>query len=385
MTPKIAIIGAGPAGLTLASILYRNGITSTVFESDESPSARPQGGSLDLHPQTGQAALDACGLTPQFKKYARYDGQDLVLSDKHHNRLIQLKDTETGKPEIDRTQLRKILLDSLPEGVVRWNEHLVSATEETLTFKTHVESGFDLIVGADGAWSKIRPLCCYVTPFYAGITGIELVLNETSSKHSEISALVGNGSVFAMASDDGRGLSFQRNDNDTIKCYAWSRRPEHWVKDGGLNWENRAEVCAVLKKDFGDWSPELTRIIDECDNTPTPRPLYMLPVGIRWPSQKKVTIIGDAAHLMTPFAGEGVNMAMADGMDLAEAIIAQPDNIAAAIREMEPKMCERATGAAGIAWENTMLRFEPGGLKRTEDRFKRLFQKTQGKAGDDTH
>lgn len=376
MSPKIAIVGAGPAGLALASILCRNGITPTVFEGDASPTVRPQGGSLDLHPQTGQAAIEACGLTDKFQKYARYNGQDLVLSDKKGNRLFDVKDQETGRPEIDRVQLRRILLESIPDGVIRWGHRLVSATQDTLHFQDgHTESGFDLIVGADGAWSKIRPLCCYVSPFYSGITGVEMTLQETSTKHPELSKLVGNGSFFAFASEDGRGLQFQRNDNDTIKCYAFMRKPEHWPKTSGIDWKDPESVRAGLKPDYVDWTPELSRVIDEFDGTAAPRPLYILPPILRWPSQKNVTIIGDAAHLMTPFAGEGVNMALTDSMNLAKAIIAHPGDIAGAIHESEVKMWEGAKGAASLAWENTLLRYEPGGLEKTAARLAMMLKK----------
>ncbi|QKX64517.1 uncharacterized protein TRUGW13939_11692 [Talaromyces rugulosus] len=376
MSPKIAIVGAGPAGLALASILCRNGITPTVFESDASPTARPQGGSLDLHPATGQAALAACGLTPQFEKYARYDGQDFILSDKKGNRLFEIKDQETGRPEIDREQLRRILLDSIPEGVIRWGQHLVSATQDTLQFKEgHSESGFDLIVGADGAWSKIRPLCCYVNPFYSGITGVEMTLRETSTKHPELSKTVGNGSFFAFASEDGRVLQFQRNDNDTIKCYAFMRKPDNWAKNSGIDWQDPQSIRASLKSDYADWTPELSRVIEEFDGTAAVRPLYTLPPILRWPSQKKVTIIGDAAHLMTPFAGEGVNIALADAMNLAKEIIAHPDDIAGAIHEAEVKMWDGAKDAAALAWENTLLRYEPGGLEKTMERVTTMLKK----------
>lgn len=377
MSPKIAIVGAGPAGLALASILCNNGITPTVFESDASPTARPQGGSLDLHPATGQAALEACGLTAQFEKHARYDGQDFVLSDKKGNRLFDIKNQETGRPEIDRLQLRKILLDSIPEGVIRWGQHLASATEDTLHFKEgNTESGFDLIVGADGAWSKIRPLCTYVSPFYSGVTGVEMTLHETSTKHPELSKTVGNGSLFAFASEDGRGLQFQRNDNDTIKCYAYMRQPDHWSKTSGIDWQDPESVRASVKPDYADWDYELSRVIDEFDGNAAPRPLYVLPPIIRWPSQKKVTIIGDAAHVMTPFAGEGVNIALTDAMNLGKAIVVRPDDIAGAIHEAEVKMWDGAKGAASLAWENTLLRYEPGGLEKTAARLTMMIKKS---------
>jgi 2-polyprenyl-6-methoxyphenol hydroxylase-like FAD-dependent oxidoreductase len=375
MSPKIAIVGAGPGGLTLASILVRNGITPTVFEHDGSPTARMQGGSLDLHPGTGQAALAACGLTAEFEKYARYEDQDGALCDKNGKRELEMKGQDTGRPEIDRGQIRQMLLDSLPDGVIRWGHHLVAATEDSLTFRDHTETGFDLIVGADGAWSKIRPLCCYMTPYYSGITCVQMNLQNTSVKYPAISEMVGNGTIYALGGKDGLAMSFQRNDNDVIKITASGRWPEHWLEKNGLDANDHAGIRAHLKEEFKDWDSELVRVFDEYEGDMPVLPLHMLPVGLRWPSREKVTLIGDAAHLMTPFAGEGVNLAMADAMHLANAIIANPNNIAAAIAETEPRMWEMAKVAGSLAFENGLLRYEPGGLEKWVKTIKEKLEK----------
>ncbi|EED19059.1 zeaxanthin epoxidase, putative [Talaromyces stipitatus ATCC 10500] len=374
MSPKIAIIGAGPGGLTLASILIRNGISPTVFEHDAFPEARTQGGSLDLHPGTGQEALAACGLTPQFEKYARYGDQDFTLGDKYGNRVMEIKDKDVGRPEIDRGQLRQILLDSIPKGVIKWNHHLVAATEDSLQFRDHIEVGWDLIVGADGAWSKIRPLCCYVTPYYTGISAFRMMLTQASTKHAALSELVGKGTYYSLGEDDGLALAYQRMDNDMISVYAFGRRPEDWIQKSGIDVNDHNAIRAALKKDYTHWDPKLCAVFDECEDNISFQSLYMLPVGLRWPAHKKMALIGDAAHLMTPFAGEGVNLAMTDALDLANAIISKPNDIAAAIAEFQPRMWERAKIAGEVAWENAMARFEPGALVRSKRRFQRRLE-----------
>ena len=82
-TPKIAIIGAGPAGCLLARLLHLAGIPTTVYEGEASPNYRSQGGSLDLHTNTGLAALREAGLWDEFQKHARYDGQYMAIVDKN--------------------------------------------------------------------------------------------------------------------------------------------------------------------------------------------------------------------------------------------------------------------------------------------------------------
>lgn len=163
MNPSIAIIGGGPCGLTLARLLECKGIDYVVYERDESETSNISGGALDLHPETGQHALREAGLFDDFKKYARYDDTVFTVTDKlgtQHLRIGEGRDA----PEIDRVELRQILLDSIPKDKIKWGHGLKSATigednKAILHFANGaVLSGFKLVVGADGAWSKVRPL-----------------------------------------------------------------------------------------------------------------------------------------------------------------------------------------------------------------------------------
>lgn len=161
MAPTVAIIGGGPCGLTLARLLELGGIDYTLYERDESENSNRVGGSLDIHPATGQHALREGGLFEVFQKYARYDDTVFTLADKLGKRVLQ---TDQGRdaPEIDRSDLRQILLDAIPKDKIKWGYSLKSATidednKPVLQFTNGVVlSGFKLVVGADGAWSKVR-------------------------------------------------------------------------------------------------------------------------------------------------------------------------------------------------------------------------------------
>jgi 2-polyprenyl-6-methoxyphenol hydroxylase-like FAD-dependent oxidoreductase len=165
-TPSIAILGAGPSGLTFARLMQLQNISFIIFERDESASSVGQGGTLDIHAETGQLALKEAGLIEAFKRKARYDAQRMVIVDNQGKIAVDLDGTGTeDRPEIDRRDLRQILLDAVEPGTVQWSSKVKSVTRDVDTCKmaVHLEdgrrfAGFDLVVGADGAWSKARPL-----------------------------------------------------------------------------------------------------------------------------------------------------------------------------------------------------------------------------------
>lgn len=165
MVATIAILGAGPSGLTLARLLEINGIDYVVFERNETAEAISQGGSLDIHRDIGQLALREAGLIDEFNTYARYDGQRAEMVDKT-NRRVWLREDEgqNEKPEIDRKDLRSLLLNSMPSEKIQRNQKVERVCRDSngaisIKFANgRIESGFRLIVGADGAWSKVRPL-----------------------------------------------------------------------------------------------------------------------------------------------------------------------------------------------------------------------------------
>ena len=81
-TPTIAIIGAGPAGSTLARLLTRASIPVTIFEGESSTSVREQGGTRDLHTDMGLKPLREAALYEGYARYARYDGEAFNAADK---------------------------------------------------------------------------------------------------------------------------------------------------------------------------------------------------------------------------------------------------------------------------------------------------------------
>jgi 2-polyprenyl-6-methoxyphenol hydroxylase-like FAD-dependent oxidoreductase len=385
--PKIAIIGAGPGGLTLANILQRHQIPSTVFDLDASRNERNQGGTLDLHPRDGQLALREAGLWDQFarlsrpegdvRKIVRYSGE-VLWDDNGTAAPVREEEKFDNRPEIDRAVLKDILLDSLAPEVVKWGKKLREVVPDDkwydLTFVVgSTEMVFDLVVGADGAWSYVRPLLTAVKPHYSGISTIEMWALDVNEKHPWISKYVGNGSCFVF--DQDRAIQSQRIGDGSIRTYASLRLAEPWVKNCGIDWTKPTAREELVRRHFSDCGADLQRLILESADELVPRTLYMLPVGFCWEPRSGVTLIGDAAHLMTPFAGVGVNAAMADALALARAIIgsqsAQDTNLTAALESYEHEMFLRAEKYAQKTMDNLNEHFSAGGSDKMVERLKR--------------
>ncbi|ATZ56357.1 hypothetical protein BCIN_13g01980 [Botrytis cinerea B05.10] len=395
--PKIAIAGAGPGGLILARLLQHNGIQCTVFELDANRDARSQGGIIDLHADMGQRAIREAGLMEEFQKHSLPDADSMKLvkadgtvawdennKNDESDSIRQARD----RPEIDRARLRDILLDSVEPDSIRWNSKIVSVepnesnpAQFDLHFADQVAEGFDLVIGADGAWSKVRRLVSAQVPEYSGVSMVELTARNVSEKKQWLSDYVGKGSFFMF--DEGRGIICQRNGYDGIRVYAGVRKPESWIKDCGIDWENPIEARKQLTEQyFGDVHDNLKRLLSEATDTLIARSLYMLPVGFKWESRSGVTLLGDAAHLMTPFAGVGVNVALNDAMLLTHALLKQKDNFEAdlkgslkqAIEEYEEQMFVIAKKNMEKTYQGLKLHFSADGVDHMVARLQKMGQ-----------
>ncbi|MDQ7802929.1 FAD-dependent monooxygenase [Amycolatopsis sp. A133] len=364
MTPPVTIVGGGLGGLTLARVLHTRGIPATVYELDASPAARDQGGTLDLHEESGQRALAEAGLSREFRAVVREEGEALRILDRRGAvRFEEIAGEGSGtRPEVDRGELKRILAGSLPDGVVRWGAKVTAVSAGTLTLDTGEVVDAGLLVGADGAWSKVRPLLSDAVPRYSGLSFVEARLSEVDERRPAAAALVGAGSMFALA--EGKGLIAQRTGGGRIRVYAAVRTADAAAATGLADRDRLLEV-------FAGFAPGLRALVAESEGALIPRPIHALPVGHRWARVPGVTLLGDAAHVMSPFAGEGANLAMLDAAELALAL-ADHDDVESALSAYETTMFPRAEEAARGSADNLEACFAPGAPGAMVERMKRF-------------
>jgi len=360
MHTPVTIIGAGLGGLTLARVLHLHGIPATVYEADASAEARRQGGMLDIHDYNGQLALKEAGLLDEFRRIIHVGGAASRVVGPHGTVLLDRPDDGSDhRPEVRRGDLRRILLESLPESAVQWGRKVTSICgagegQHELTFVDGATVIASLVVGADGAWSKIRTLLTDVKPEYVGTSSIETYLLDADAHHPASARIVGDGALYALA--PGKGIISHRETDGTLHTYVVLTKPQEWI--AGIDFANPKAAKTRVAAEFDGWAPELTALITDGETSPVPRPFHTLPAGHRWNRVPGVTLLGDAAHLAPP-DGEGANLAMCDGAALGKAVAAAANraDLDAAIAEYEETIFVRSANGAVEAAETFKIFF----------------------------
>lgn len=315
----------------LARLLHNHHISCTIFEGESSIDYRAQGGTLDLRTRTGLAAIKEAGLWEEFQKYARYDGESLLVTDKKLTTWVRRspgKPKQQRKvheaPEIDRSDLRRMLVDSVPEESMQWGMKLASIHETGAGLELHfaggeVRHGYDLIVGCDGAFSKTRTFLTSQQPFSSGLGGYTMQIPNAQVTAPDVYNFVNRGSVFAYS--DGKSMSMQQLSSGDIWVSTYGQYNEEKNRTQSTHSTELMHVTSALDVQFHDWAPKLRNVFASAAGSAVWRQIYMLPVGFTWPHKKGVTLLGDAAHLMSPFSGIGVNTAFYDALLLSRQIV----------------------------------------------------------------
>jgi 2-polyprenyl-6-methoxyphenol hydroxylase-like FAD-dependent oxidoreductase len=313
---------------------------------------------LDIHEHNGQLALKAAGLFDEFRRVIHQGGAASRILDVHGTVLLDHPDDgSAARPEVRRGDLRRILLDSLPDGTVRWG-HKVTAIRplgdgrHELTFANGSAVTTSLVVGADGAWSKVRPLLSDAKPAYVGTSFIETYLHDADARHPASAKVVGGGALYVLT--PGKGIVAHRETDGALHAYFVLTKPQEWL--ASIDFTNPKAAKARVAAEFDGWAPGLIALITDGEREPVPRQIHALPIGHRWGRVPGVTLVGDAAHLAPP-DGEGANFAMYDGAELGRSIAAHRDDLDAALVEYEEAMFARSATAGVEALETFALFF----------------------------
>ncbi|MDQ1165409.1 NAD(P)/FAD-dependent oxidoreductase [Flavobacterium sp. SORGH_AS_0622] len=371
---QTAIIGGGMGGLLLARLLQMKNVDVKVYERDLNQEVRVQGSPLDLHQDSGLKAMKHANLLDEFyanirpnASKARILDKDFQLHFDEHNiqKTAATQILGTGKNslqniskprlEIDRSALRNVLLNSLQSETISWNSQFSWMKRENDGWRLHFKNGMsnyaDLVIAADGANSKVRQYLSSEKPIYSGITMIEGTIYNAKENAPNLFEFSKGGKVLALGNE--QTIMYGTKGDGSLMFLLSSKIPENWIKKSDLNFKDNEKIFEWFNEVYKEWSPKWHELFKSNELYFIPRPQYYFPLNQAWKTQANLTLIGDAAHRMPPFAGKGANLAMLDALDLADFLTNDEFiDIKTAISSFEKRMLERAAKATKETLEN---------------------------------
>ncbi len=376
---KIAIVGGGPGGLTVAKLLQSKGVDVKVYERDINKDVRQQGATLDLHATSGLEALRRANLITEFEANYRPNAGRLRVLDE--NAFIKIddhnieNDYQENRPEIDRAPLRDILINSLNSETIVWDCHFLSMERQgegwKLNFGNGISAYADIVIASDGANSKIRSYLTGIKPIYSGVTIVEGNIYNAEKNAPKLWELTKGGKIFALGNE--QTIILSAKGDGSLSFYTGCKVAENWMQESNIDFNDKRQVLNWFKVAFALWDDQWQELFASDEIWFVPRPQYHFPLDQTWTTLPNLTILGDAAHRMPPYAGEGVNQAMQDAFELAENLTNNKfQDIRTAISHYEKQMLVRTAKVAKDTLDNTELMHAVNGLEKLLQLFEKV-------------